>query len=417
MQPDKLDMPFATTVSREQAAQDPMLFALVMASQPSTDKAASNHDNDLRSICLQQVAVGWAIEGKHTEARWAFQKGIEYARRTRQKSKSRLRGLAESCLKAGCPKEAVEAARYLRVEDRCRFLAQAACILADKNRDSEAITLLEEAESRLERHLQTGGSVKPRAYRAIGLAYFKLGNLPAFETTLKKGILTDADWPPAVKIRNHLEVADAYLASNQTESALKHARTAATLARRHRNDEMLVLTAVVLSETGDQELAEEILREVDGRHHTSEAAQGFARLGQTEKALDLLAKTREKSRAEAIYITCSYLDGKQAKKRIVELTEDLKTGQRDWQLLQSVGELCAKAGDKENAYRYYTASLKTYQRDWPELWGDPRQKAFVVANFGRELAEAELAHLSEAREHGPYGKLLNSLEWPQEIEL
>lgn len=405
-----------TTVSKNEVEEDPLLFALVVASQPNGTQLKDVHTNDLNAIVLQQVGVGWAAKGRKDEARWAFRKGIDYARRTRQKSGSRLRGMAESCLDSLCPEEAVEAARFLRVEDRCRILAMAAGKLQEEGHTAEARAMLEEAERRLGGNFQAGGSAKERAYRAIAVTYYKMGDLSAAQKNIQEGCQFDKDWPNVVMVRNHLEVAEMYRDCGMLSQAKKHAHVAEGLCKKSRDESLGLLTATLLKDLGEDESAVHVVERLrSARAESAQVAQGYVRVGKPGQAMDYLKGCSPKECAHGLQLVCGYFNNAEQRKRVEELVADLPSSSKDWQLLQAVADLCARTGDPERAYRYYNASLRAYKRDWPELWRNPHQRAFVIANFGRELAESKL--VTPRMTSRLYKELLEPYKWPQEVKL
>lgn len=411
----KAKIPFDTYISEEDAAKDPLILALVICSQPSKTLEGVLH-NDLCAIVFQQVAVGWAAQDRKEFANWAFLKSIEYARRTRQKSGSRLRGISESCLDSGCYEEAVEASRYLRVEDRARVLAEVAANLARNGEQDKARELLEEAEDRLQANVQAGGSAKQRAYRAIAVAHFYLQESELTAEAQELGSRFDPTWPPVVAIRNYIEVADMYRQCSQLEVAKKYARRAETLCRKHRDEQMTVLTAALMSRLGEQGTAEALIQKLVGRtRDPAQVAQGYGRIGRPDLALKFLKESTDEVRARGIYLTSSYFETVEDKQSVVALVRNLDAGHKDWQMLQAVADLCARTGDSRRAQRYYLASLAAYQRDWPELWHNSQQRAFVLANYGREMAESDLA--ADSRSLKLYAGLTKSYNWPQELKL
>lgn len=397
------------------AEQDPLLLALVLASQPIDKEIEGNGENDLCAIILQQVSVGWAAQGRSHEAEWGFTRAIEYARRTRQKSNSRLRGLADSCLDSHCYQQALEAARFLRVEDRSRVFAEVSRALAERGEIAAARELLEDASDRLESNMQAGGSAKNRAYRAIGLAYSALGDQGSAEDAFNKGSKVDPSWPPVVRIRNHLEVGRLALHRGLPKEAVKNGKLALALSKRQKDEEVMVLTAIFLHEAGEHDLAKSALDSIDASRALPQRVQGLARIGKADEALRILALADGKTRAEGLYLVSAYLNEEKHKIGAINLLRGVDSQYLDWRTLQTVAELCARTGDAERAHRYYRNSLIAYRRDWPQLWKNPHQRAFVMANFGREMAQAKLEH--EASDEKAYKDVIETLSWPQSIKI
>ena len=412
---ENADCPLQRTVGKKVAEEDPLLLALVLASQPIDKEIEGNGGNDLCAIILQQVAVGWAAQGRMKEAEWGFARAIEYARRTRQKSNSRLRGLADSCLESKCYEQALEAARFLRVEDRSRVFAEVSRAMAERGDKEAARELLQDASDRLDSNLQAGGSAKNRAYRAIGLAHSVLGDQRSAEEAFDKGGKVDPSWPPVVRIRNHLEVGRLALHRGLLKEAVKHGKLALALSKRQKDEEVMVLTAIFLHEAGEHNLAKSALDSIDPNRALPQRVQGLARIGEADEALKLLSLADGKSRAEGLYLVSAYLHEEKHKIGAVNLLRGVDSRHQDWRTLQTVAELCARTGDVERAHRYYRNSLIAYRRDWPQLWRNPHQRAFVVANFGREMAQAKLD--PEPSDQKAYEDVVETLSWPQSIRI
>jgi tetratricopeptide (TPR) repeat protein len=350
------------------------------------------------------------------QAGWSFLKSVEYARRTRKKNGSRIRGISQSCLESGCLEEAVEAARYLRVEDRCRVLAEVAAQYAQEDRRARAQELLEEAEKRLQANAQAEGSAKQRAYRAIAVAHHQLGQGLESERARVLGSQLDSSWPAVVAIRNSIEVAEMYHQCSETDSALRFAHTARKLSTEHGEGQMMVLTAVLFSELGQDKLAREMVQSLRGGFHDPLLlVQGFGRIGRADLALECLDGIKGKNRARGLYIASQYCHTKKQRQAVLKMVKGLDKSHRDWQMMQSVGQLCARTGDTRSAHRYYLASLHAYQRDWPQMWQNHQQRAFVLANYGRGMAESKLEGDSQTRQ--AIRDLARAYSWPQELKL
>lgn len=412
----KPERPFGDSITREMASSDPFLLALVLASQEGSPEVSSHVTNGVKAITLQQVGVGWAAQGRKSEARWAFLKAIDYARKTRKQSNGRLRGLADSCIEAGCLDEALEASRYLRIEERSKIVGEVACKMLESGEGARAAELVDEMLHRLEDNRQAGGSTKNRAFLSLALALHRLGKTQEAALALEEGGKIDPEWPPIAQIRSHLENGETYLAMDLKTKALIHAKAALQLSRKTRDETMLVLTAELLHKLGDDEAASSIVSAGLFKRQPEHLAQAFARLGQEKKSLQILSECGAEKRAKGLYLSCDYFSTDDEQKEVLRLLDTLDVKHKDWQLLKSVGGLCAKNEDISRAERLFSQSLEAYQRDWPDIWADDHQRAFVMANFGRDLAQAKVKESS-----GGHHRLLKaaeeSLTWPQSIKI